>query len=133
MHPVSEVNVKPISDYIWIGKNPFPFEAVKEFLVEAERLRKTHPRALYSVLLAARDGESLNEYADEFPSNTTWLTDYVAHSTALALGPIFYTARIAQPGVHGNIPRQIENAVDALDCDMSAHREMLRIILEGYF
>ena len=118
---------------IWVANVPFSLEIVQEFIHTAEDIRKKYPQALVTILIAARNRSTPEIFGKDFPIDHVWFADTVIQAYALALAPTFYKLKTHSLGNHGNIPIQREDAIDALDCDLESHREILRLVLEGIF
>lgn len=125
------LKVSPIGDMVWVNGKPFPFEIVKAFAEEAEKLRNTHPQALRAVLVAARNREGLAHHAGEFPAAHAWHTSALSQATALVLAPAFYRIKLGESAA-GRVVHN-EQLDRSVRFDMQTHREILRLIFEGVF
>ena len=117
---------------IWINNIPYSLETLSDFLREAEKMRKTYPGALVSIL-TVRNGFAPENFGKNFPQEHAWFNSIGAQTLALMLAPVFYKLKTHSLGNHGNMPAQREDVVDAIECDLKSHREILRLILEGVF
>ncbi len=115
---------------VWNRTTALSFEAVRSFVLIAEKTRRDQSIVLYTLLEAARNRESIKTFDDVVPKDHVWMTSLYDEAIALLLGPIFYRMKIGSSMTSGvAVPR--EGALDSFNYDLQTHREMLRLILQG--